>query len=110
MKLPVLLLALTAPLFSQNTPTAHEIVARMAAMNAARNLALHSYASTRTYKVSYKGFPGDRGAKMVVRLEYSAPNTRHFTVVSEEGSKLLLNRVIRKALESEQEAATEEFR
>jgi outer membrane lipoprotein-sorting protein len=110
MKFPVLLLALAVPLLSQNTPTAQEIVARMTAMNAARNRALQSYSSTRTYQVSYKGFPGDRGAKMVVRLDYSAPDTKRFTVVSEEGSKLLLNRVIRKALESEQEAATEQFR
>ncbi len=96
--------------FAQTTPSAQEIVARMSAMNASRNAALQSYESTRTYQVTYKGFPGVRQAKMVVRLKYTAPGTKVFTVVSEEGSKLLLNRVIRKALESEQEAATDEFR
>lgn len=78
----------------------------MAAMNEARAAALHSYRSTRTYQVSYKGFPKNLTAKVVVRLDFTAPDKKQFTTVSEEGSKLLVNRVVRKALESEQEAAT----
>jgi len=46
---------------------------------------------------------------MTVTIDYHA-GKKNFVVVKEEGSKLLLNRVIRKALESEQEAAGEEMR
>jgi hypothetical protein len=82
----------------------------MAAMNQARAAALHRYQGTRTYQVSYKGFPKDLSAKALVKLEYAAPDNKQFTIVSEEGSKLLVNRVVRKALESEQEAAKPDFR
>jgi outer membrane lipoprotein-sorting protein len=98
------------PVQAAVTPNVADIVSRMQTMNLARNAALHKYRSVRTYEVSYKGFPSDREAKMVVRMDFTAPATKTFTVVSEEGSKLLLNKVIRKALESEQEAATEEYR
>jgi hypothetical protein len=91
-------------------PSLPEIVSRMAAMNQARAAALHRYHGTRTYQVSYKGFPKDLVAKVVVKLEYSAPDNKQFTIVSGEGSKLLANRVVRKALESEQEAAKPDFR
>ncbi len=46
---------------------------------------------------------------MTVTIDYRA-GKKNFTVLNEEGSKLLLNRVIRKALESEQEATTDEMR
>jgi hypothetical protein len=82
----------------------------MAAMNQARAAALHRYQGTRTYQVSYKGFPKDLSAKALVKLEYAAPDNKQFTILSEEGSKLLVNRVVRKALESEQEAAKPDFR
>jgi len=59
--------------------------------------------------VDYSGFGGDRQARMTVNTEYHA-GKKNFVVVKEEGSKLLLNRVIRKALESEEEAATDEMR
>jgi outer membrane lipoprotein-sorting protein len=91
-------------------PSANEIVSRMVARNEARATALHKYESTRTYRVSYKGFPKNLYAKAVVRLDFKAPDQKQFTIVSQEGSTLLVNRVIRKALESETEAAKPEFR
>jgi MucB/RseB N-terminal domain len=96
------------PLFSQSPstrPTLQQIISNLAAMNAARSAALHSYRSTRTYQVTYKGFPSGATAKAIVQLEYTAPDKKKFTIVSQEGSKLLVSRVIRKALESEEEAA-----
>ena len=89
--------------------SAADIIRRVATANAVRTARLRSYRSTRIYEVDYKGFGGDRQAKMTVTIDYEAGKKR-FTVVKEEGSKLLLNRVVRKALESEQEAATDEMR
>jgi hypothetical protein len=99
-------MAQTAP----SAPSLPEILSRMAAMNQARATALHRYRSTRTYQISYKGFPKDLNASVVVKLEYSAPDNKQFTIISEEGSKLLVNRVVHKALESEQEAVKPDFR
>jgi outer membrane lipoprotein-sorting protein len=80
-----------------------EIVAKLTARNAERAARLRSYHGTRLYAVDYRGFPGDRSASMVVNVSYEAPQ-KTFTIVSEEGSKLLLKRVLRKLVESEQEA------
>jgi hypothetical protein len=90
-------------------PSANDIIRKVATANAVRTARLHAYSSTRVYEVDYKGFGGDRHGRMVVKADYAAEN-KSFTIVSEEGSKLLLNKVIRKALESEQEAASPEMR
>jgi hypothetical protein len=91
-------------------PSLSQIIARLTARNDARTAALRAYRSTRTYEVIYKGFPKSASAKVVVRLDFTAPDNKQFTIVRQEGSKLLINRVIRKALESEQEAAKPDFR
>ncbi len=82
---------------------------KVATANTVRAARLRSYRSTRVYDIDYKGFGGDRHATMTVNVDYQA-GKKSFTIVKEEGSKLLLNRVIRKALESEEEAATDEMR
>jgi len=82
----------------------------MQAMNERRASALQSYQGTRTYHVSYKGFPKSLSAKAVVKVDFKAPDKKQFAILSQEGSSLLVNRVIKKALESETEAATPEFR
>src|ERR1043165_8434654 len=88
--------------------SANEIIRRVATANAIRTARLRHYQSTRVYEVDYKGFGGDRHAKMTVQIDYQ-DGRKKFSVLSEEGSKLLLNRVVRKALESEEEAATDEM-
>ena len=90
-------------------PSAPDIIRKVATANAVRMARLRSYRSTRVYIVDYQGFGGDRHARMTVMVDYSA-GKKNFTVVKEEGSKLLLNRVVRKALESEQEAASDDMR
>jgi outer membrane lipoprotein-sorting protein len=47
---------------------------------------------------------------MVVKMTYHAPNTKEFTVVSQSGSKFVIDRVFKKLLEGEQEAANDENR
>lgn len=85
--------------------TAEEIVAQVQAKNAERLAALEHYVSERTYRVEYRGTGGEHSGKMVVHAEYSAPDQKRFTVVSESGSKLICEKVLRRLVESEQEAA-----
>lgn len=83
---------------------ADQIVARLMQRNSERAEALAHYTGQRRYRLDYKGFPGSREATMEVNVSFDAPASRHFTVTSEVGSKLILNRVFRRLLESEQEA------
>ena len=92
------------PLAAQ-TPTAEEIVARMNARDRERQTALASYGSVRTYRVTYKGPMGDRSAEVLARMDFSAPDQKHFTVLSESGSAIFCRKVLRKMMEAEQEGA-----
>jgi len=70
-----------------------------------RARALRHYESTRVYRLSYRGFPGDRDAEMTVEATYDSPSTKNFKVISQTGSKLIINRVFNRLLDSEKEAA-----
>ncbi len=98
-----------------DTPAAlstEEIISRLVRRNLERSQALAAYRGTRTYRLEYHGFPGSRAAEMVVDVSYRASGTREatkeFTIRSESGSKLLIERVFKRMLQSEKEAATEE--
>jgi len=84
--------------------SASEVVAKLAAANAERAKSLGSYSGLRTYRLDYRGFPGNLQSQMIVKVVYRSPSTKEFTIVSETGSKLLINRVFHKLLESEEEA------
>jgi outer membrane lipoprotein-sorting protein len=94
--------AATAPL------TVQQVVKRLQERNAERAAALDRYEVTRVYSMQYRGFPSDRNAEMVVSMVYRAPNSKQFSVVSESGSKFIIDHVLKKLLEGEQEAANEE--
>ena len=83
---------------------AEQVVENLTRMNLARAQALHSYQSTRVYRLEYKGFPGGRSAAMVVSVKYQAPGTKEFDIVSSTGSKVVIDRVFKKLLEGEKEA------
>jgi hypothetical protein len=72
-----------------------------------RNL-LHSHA-TRVYHLSYRGFPGDREAEMTVEASYDSPANKEFKIVSQSGSKIVLDRVFTKLLEAEKESVRPEI-
>jgi hypothetical protein len=91
-------------------PTALEIVERMLEKNQERTAALDRYESQRTYRVEYSGTGGQHKAEMQVRAEYVSPGQKHFTVISESGSKFICDKVLRKLVEGEQEAATQSNR
>jgi hypothetical protein len=96
---------------AQNAPLPVEQVARrLQERNAQRAAALDQFNATRVYRMQYRGFPSDRDAEMVVNVTYHAPNAKEFTVVSQTGSKFIIEHVFKKLLEGEQEAANEENR
>src|SRR5215469_1717594 len=92
---------------SSEPVTAREIVARMAEKNRKRQEELQSYTGQRRYHLSYTGFPGKREADLVVQVKYEAPDNKDFTVISESGSHWMVNRVLKRLLETEKEAANE---
>jgi hypothetical protein len=95
----------------QNAPLPIEQVARkLQERNAQRAAALEQFSGTRIYRMQYRGFPSDRDAEMVVHMTYRAPDKKEFSVVSQSGSKFILDHVFKKLLEGEQEAANEENR
>ena len=85
--------------------TAEEIVARMVARNLARQALLERYTSERVYRVEYKGTGGEHRAEIEVHAEYTAPGTKRLTVVSESGSKVICEKVLRRLVASEEESS-----
>ena len=87
--------------------SADEVVQRVVAMNEVRAKALESYSSLRSYRLECHCL-SHKKAGMVVRAEYHAPDKKTFTIVSEDGSGTVRNKVFKKLLEAEQESMREE--
>jgi len=85
--------------------TADEIATRMVQHDSARRAALAEYNSERTYRMTYHGPIGEREALMRVRMQFSAPDKKSFTVVSESGSTIFCHQILRRLMEGEQEGA-----
>jgi hypothetical protein len=90
---------------STTSLSAEQVVDNLVRKNQERAQALQHSEGTRVYHLTYRGFPGDRDAEMTVEATFDSPSTKEFKVVSEHGSKLILNRVFKKLLEGEKEAA-----
>jgi hypothetical protein len=89
----------TAPL------SVDQVINNLVRKDKERAQALRHYESIRVYRLSYRGFPGDRDAEMTVAATYDSPSTKNFKVISQTGSKLIVDRVFKRLLESEKEAA-----
>lgn len=98
------------PTSSALTPgmSMEEIVARLNRNNEQRAIALRAYEGTRSYRLTYHGFPSNRDAELEVIAHYRAPESKSFDVVSEAGSKMMQDKVFSRLLESEQEATSPE--
>jgi outer membrane lipoprotein-sorting protein len=88
--------------------TTEDIVTRMVERNLERARALGAYQGTRVYRLEYRGFPGSRSANMIVEVKYRSPGTKDFSIRSENGSKLIIDRIFKRMLQTEKEALTEE--
>jgi hypothetical protein len=85
-----------------------EVVRNLQQRNAERSAALEKYESTRVYGMRYRGFPSDHSADMVVHMDYQAPSSKEFSIVSQSGLKFIIDHVFKKLLEAEKEAAANE--
>ena len=93
----------TAPL------SVDQVVDNLIRRDLERTRALRHYESTRVYRLSYRGFPSDRSAEMTVQASYDSPSTKTFKVISQSGSKVIIDRVFKRLLESEKEALEPEM-
>jgi hypothetical protein len=87
-----------APLSSE------QVVQHLMEKNGERAAALQHYVGKRSYRLEYHGFPTSVEATMEVEVNYDAPTSKHFTIVSATGSKLIQTRVFHRLLESEEQA------
>jgi hypothetical protein len=80
-----------------------ELLDKLVEKNAERADALQKYQGRRVYTLTYTGFPTSFHAEMVVDMTYEAPATRRFKIVSQTGSRWMIDRVLMRLLEAEQE-------
>ncbi|MGB7266792.1 MAG: outer membrane lipoprotein-sorting protein [Terracidiphilus sp.] len=65
---------------------------------------LKRYRAIRQYHVEYRGL-GDLEAGMKVEIDFNATSGKSFRIVSESGSKILGEKVLKRAMDSEKEAS-----
>ena len=91
-------------------PSVETIVSKLVAANQRRARDLRGYHGKRFYRLDYRGFLGSHTAEMQVEAVYTAPDKKEFKVLSENGPKVLINRVLLRLLDSEKEAALQQTR
>jgi len=89
---------------SAATPdSAPAIVERMVAQNAARAEHLKYFTSRRHYHIEFHGLGRTMSADMHAQVTYAAGAGKSFQVIDESGSRMLLNHVLLKLLETERD-------
>lgn len=86
------------------------IVERMQSHDRERTQELRSYKALRHYQVEYRGFSSKVNAKMDVEVDYDAFTGKNLMIVSQSGSKFLLEKVLKRAVDSEREASRRRIR
>ncbi len=95
----------TATLTSTQPPlTSSQIVKEMLHRNQARAQELKHYESIRHYAVEYNGYSAHIAATLVVDATYDAATGKSFRVVSQSGNRLLVDKVLKRLVESEKDA------
>jgi hypothetical protein len=87
-----------------------QVLDKLVEKNAERAEALQSYQSRRYYRLDYTGFPTSLHAEMVVDMTYDAPATKHFKIISQSGTQWIIERILKRLLDAEQEALSAENR
>lgn len=87
-----------------------QVLTKLEERNAQRAAQLQQFEGKRIYRMQYHGLFKERDAEMVVKVHYSAPDSKQFSIVSETGSKFVIDHVFKKLLQAEQEATTAEKR
>lgn len=92
---------------ASNLPT-EVIVERLVTARGRQARQLQSVDVIRNYRVDYQGFGGDRHAEMQVVSSYVSPNKKDFRILSQSGSRFLLDHILNKLLESEKDYQLDE--
>jgi len=98
-----LLLISTAPDGEIPSLPASEVAARVEQADARRLSQLAGYTGLRRYTLNNERF--GKHAELVVRITFTPPAAKRFEVVSSAGSKVVINRILRKMVDAETEAA-----
>lgn len=88
--------------------TTDTIVERMMTTRAHQARQLQALAVVRDYRIDYSGFGGTRHAEMQVISSYVSPDKKDFRVLSQSGSKFLLDHILSKLLDSEKDYQLDE--
>jgi hypothetical protein len=89
-------------------PSAEQIVERMRAADAARGAQLEGYTATRVYQLDNRRFR--KQARIMARITYRSPGEKSFQVISEEGSRVICDRVLRRVIATEADASRDSNR
>jgi hypothetical protein len=95
--------ALAQKTASQPEDSANQIVQRMVERNEIRAQHLQYCFSRRHYHVEYHGFGRSLDASMDVEATYNASSGKTFRVIQQSGSHVLLDHVLKKLLDTEQD-------
>lgn len=82
-----------------------QIVEHMQQHEASQSKELKRYEAVRHYQVQYRGLGAHLAASMDVELNYDSGAGKQFRIVSQSGSKLLCDKVLKRAVDSEAEAS-----
>ena len=89
--------------------TLDQVVEGLGRMNRFRAEALKKYTSVREYHVKIDGIV-HRRAEMIARMAYVWPDQKTFQIVSESGSELMRNHVLKATMEAEKESLRKDNR
>lgn len=87
-----------------SVPTVDQIIDHIRKHEAYQSKELKHYEAVRHYQVRYKGLVSI-SAKIDVEINYDAASGKRFRILSKSGSKLLVDKVLKRAVESEKEAS-----
>ena len=82
--------------------TADQIVDEVERHNRSQAQELKHYETIRHYQVEYRGFGSTLAAKMEVEVRFDAASGASYRILSQSGSKILCDKVLRRALDSEE--------
>jgi hypothetical protein len=85
--------------------SAAQIVEQMQLHDQARAQELKHYHALRHYQVEYHGYSATVAASMAVEVNYDIATGKSFQIVSQSGPKFLVEKVLKRAVESEKEAS-----
>ena len=90
---------------STPTPTTAQIIEQMLRHDQRQAKTLQNYEGQRHYSVVYRGFTRTITANIDVEVTYDASSGKTFHIISQEGSGMLCEKVLKRALDSEREAS-----